>query len=80
MSISIIQNPDNQLEHQVYGSRSQKIYYRGTVEGCLNYIKHQRARIKRNQARRDINAALKELTGTSAAAARRDMGLNAGGY
>ena len=75
MSISIIQNPDNQLEHQVYGSRSQKIYYRGTAEGCLNYIKHQRARIKRNAARRGANAALRELCGTSAAAARRDMGI-----
>jgi len=38
-------------------------------------LKKINAKRKRNAYRRAINAALRELCGTSAAAARRDMGL-----
>jgi len=78
--IQIIQNPVNQLEHYVYGTRFSKIYFRGSAADCLVYIQRQRARINRNKTRRDRNAVLRDLTGTSAACARRDMGLNSGGY
>ena len=76
--IQITQNPDNQLEHWVFGTRFQKIYFRGTAEACLNYIKVMRANSKRkraNAARREKNQILRDLCGTSAAAARRDMGI-----
>ena len=42
---------------------------------CESCGKANGARIRRNQAARDRNAILREMCGTSAAAARRDMGM-----
>lgn len=49
-------------------------------EGLCMECRHRMARewikrVERHQARRERNAALRELCGTSAAAARRDMGM-----
>ena len=76
--LEIRQNPENQLEHQVYGTKYGKVYFIGTAEGCLNYIKNARKEIKKkryNAARRERNQILRDLCGTSARAAREDMGL-----
>ena len=71
----IRQQESNQLIHYVYGTRSGKTFYTGTAEGAQARRKALKAR-KRNANRRAVNEVLRTLTGTSAAAARRDMGLS----
>ena len=75
----IRQQESNQLVHYVYGTRSGKTFYTGTAEGALLWIQARRKALKnhkRNINRRAVNEVLRTLTGTNAAAARRDMGLS----
>lgn len=50
-------------------------YFHDKEEALVDY-----KRVKRNFLARERNEMLQDLTGTSAAEARRDMGLNSGGY
>ena len=62
----------------VYGTKTEKIYFIGTHEECEHYIEQRRERRKKdiiNKNRRERNQILRDLCGTSAAAARKDMGL-----
>ena len=76
-------DPNNSGAFIVYGQRTGKTFFTGTFEACRAFIDMRRAEIKKAKRKanaRAINQILRDLTGTSAAAARRDMGLNSGGY
>jgi len=66
-------------KYEVYGQRTQKIFFMGTFESCQNFIKARHIQIKktkRNQQKREENQMLSDLCGTSAKSARLDMGLS----
>ena len=74
--LEIRQDPQSPFDQHVVGRLSGKIYFTGSNSACIKYVQN----IRRNEKAHGVNQVLRELTGTSAAAARRDMGLNAGGY
>jgi hypothetical protein len=79
----VIKEEDSNLRSFVYGTRSGKVVFTGSRASCQAYIQMIMIDIKRrrrNAKARQINQVLRDLTGTSAHAARLDMGLNGGGY
>ena len=77
--LEIRQDPRSPFDQHVVGRLSGKIYFTGSSSACIKYVQNIRKQ-ERNEKARAVNQVLRDLTGTSAAAARRDMGLNAGGY
>jgi hypothetical protein len=74
--LEIKQDPRSPFDQHVTGSRTGKIYFTGSNSACIKYIQNK----KRNAKARAVNQILRDLTGTSARAARANMGLNSGGY
>jgi hypothetical protein len=64
---------------EVFGTKSEKTFFRSQVfDICQTWIMDKKQAYKRNQknaARRAENEILRDISGTSARAAREDMGL-----
>lgn len=62
-------------QFRILGQHGITAYFSSIPEARKDY-----KRLERNANRRATNEMLRDITGTPASEARRDMGLNSGGY